>query len=102
MDRLEQLQKLAAMSPDDPLAHYAVGLELIQREQWPDAVGAFDRALAADGQYSAAYYHKARAQIRGGEHGAAKETLASGIRVAGEAGDWKTRSEMEQLLETIA
>lgn len=101
MTRLEQLQRLAEASPNDPLAHYAIGLELINQERWGDAVAAFRRSLDVDANYSAAYYHMARAQIKAGESAAAAETLRKGMQVAKARGDWKTEAEMRDLLDTI-
>jgi tetratricopeptide (TPR) repeat protein len=102
MTRLEQLQKLAAQSPDDPLAHYAVGLEHFNLARYPEAVGAFEKALAADPKYVAAYYHKARAEIRAAQQPTARETLTAGIEAAKAAGDAKTAREMKELLDTIS
>lgn len=100
MSRLEQLRKLAALQPDDPMTHYGVGLECINLEQWDDAIAAFARALEADGSYSAAYYHKGRAEISAGRVDAARETLTRGMESARNAGDWKTEGEMRELLES--
>jgi len=101
VDRLEQLRKLAEISPDDPMAHYAIGLELIQQERWTEAVTAFDQAISADENYSAAYYHKGRALIKANESTAAQETLTKGIEVATAVGDMKTVSEMTELRALI-
>jgi len=101
MSRLEQLLKLAAACPEDPLTHYAVGLEYMNRQQWAEAVAAFERALAIDSQYTAAYYHKARAEIRWGRRESAKQTLAVGMACASAKGDLKTEREMRELLETL-
>jgi tetratricopeptide (TPR) repeat protein len=102
MSRLEQLQKLAAVSPDDPMAHYAVGLELNNQERWEEAIAAFDAALQADENYSAAYFHQGKAQIKAHQPDAARETLTKGIEVANGAGDWKTAREMTELRDMIA
>ena len=95
--RLEQLLKLAQATPDDPLAHYAAGLELCHLERWDEAVAAFDRALAANASYSAAYFHKGKAQLKAGQGAAARATLDAGIVVAQKAGDMKTVKEMTEL-----
>ncbi len=102
MTRLEKLQKLAAATPQDPLAHFAIGLEHLNLEQYPQAVAAFAQALAVDSRYVAGYYHKARAEIRAGQHEAAQRTLQAGIDVAQAAGDAKTVREMKELLVTIS
>lgn len=101
MTRLEQLQKLASVTRDDPMPHYAVGLELAQQERWSEAVQAFQQALRINENYSAALYHMARAQIKAGAHADAVETLRRGMTVAHAAGDWKTEAEMRDLLDTI-
>ena len=99
--RLEQLRKLTETAPDDPLTHYAIGLEYINLKQWTNAVAAFERTLKIDNKYTAAYYHKARAEIRADQRPAAKATLAAGIECAEASGDMKTAREMRELLETI-
>lgn len=102
MSRLEQLKKLADMMPADPLSHYGLALEHMNLQQWDAAREAFARTLACDAGYSAAYYHKARAEIAAGLPEDARVTLASGMEVAKAKGDWKTQNEMQELLETIA
>lgn len=101
MSRLDQLLKLAKSAPDDPLSHYAVGLEYFNLERWDDAGAAFQRTLQIDGKYTAAYYHKARAEIRADRREAARATLAAGIECAKAKGDLKTEREMRELLVTI-
>jgi tetratricopeptide (TPR) repeat protein len=99
--RLEQLRKLVETAPDDPLSHYAIGLEYFNLKQWDDARAAFEKTLAVDGEYTAAYYHKARAEIRAGQRAAARATLAAGIKCAQAKGDVKTEREMRELRDTI-
>jgi tetratricopeptide (TPR) repeat protein len=101
MSRLDQLQKLADLSPDDPMAQYAVGLELNNQERWEEAVPAFDRAIKADPNYSAAYFHKGKAQIKAGDTDGAIDTLNTGADVAQKAGDWKTAREMTELRDMV-
>lgn len=101
MTRLEQLLKLAETSPDDPLTHYAVALEYFNQERWDDARLSFERTIETDAKYTAAYYHKARAEVRAGLRDQAKSTLDAGMRCARENGDRKTEREMQELLETI-
>lgn len=101
MSRLERLLRLTTIAPSDPMTHYGLGLEYIHLGRWSDAVAAFDTALAADPNYSAAYYHKARAQISAGLPADARATLTAGMDVAHAAGDWHTHAEMSALLDTI-
>jgi len=101
MTRLEQLLKLAESSPDDPLTHYAVALEYFNQERWEDSLHAFEKTLETDAKYTAAYYHKARAEIRAGKRVDARTTLDAGMKCARDNGDMKTEREMQELLETI-
>lgn len=102
MSRVEQLRKLIAMDPNDPMSHYGLGLEFINQQRWDEAIVAFDDALRVDANYSSAYYHKARAQIAAGRVDRARETLSAGMAVAQAKGDWHTRGEMNELLESLA
>jgi tetratricopeptide (TPR) repeat protein len=101
MSRLERLKKLAEISGDDPLTFYGLGLEYINLQQWEEAVGAFSRAIGIDSKYSAAYYHKARAEIGAGRTADARATLEAGMQVARSTGDWHTEGEMRSLAETL-
>lgn len=83
------------------MGHYGVGLELIQLQRWAEAVEAFGQAISADSNYSAAYYHQARAQIANSDPDGARATLTTGIEVAKNVGDMKTVNEMMELQETI-
>ncbi|MCC6357544.1 MAG: tetratricopeptide repeat protein [Phycisphaerales bacterium] len=101
MTRLEKLRKLVQIDPTDPLSHYGVGLECLNQSLVDEAIAAFDGAIHANANYSAAYYHKARAQIAAGRNDDARATLDAGMKVAKAAGDWHTQTEMASLLETI-
>jgi tetratricopeptide (TPR) repeat protein len=101
MSRLAQLQKLAQLAPNDPLTHYGLGLECMNLQDWPAAIAAFAAAIRVDAGYSAAYYHKARAELAAGLAAEARASLEAGLAVAKTKGDWKTQNEMRELLESI-
>lgn len=101
MTRLEQLRQLAESQPDDSLCRYSLGLEYINLERWDEAITECAKALELEQGFSAAYFHKARAEIGGGYHDAARATLTVGIEVATTAGDQKTAGEMRELLDSI-
>jgi tetratricopeptide (TPR) repeat protein len=102
MSRLDQLRKLAESQPDDALAQYGVGLECMQLERWEEAIAAFQRTLGLDLDYSAAYFQKARAEVKLGRRAAAAATLQAGIAAANAKGEAHTANEMKKMLETLA
>ncbi len=101
MSRIEQLRKLAQIEPDDPLAHYGLALEWVNLQDWEQAILSFGETLRLDPKYTAAYYHKARAEIGAGLGQDARGTLERGIQAANAAGDEKTAREMGELRDTI-
>lgn len=101
MTRLEKLLRLVETSPEDPLPHYAVALEYFNQERFDAAISAFERALGLDADFTAAYYHKARAEIRADRKDAARATLTAGLEVARRRGDRKTEREMGELFEAV-
>ncbi len=102
MSRLEQLRQLVAAQPHDPFTHYGVGLECAQLERWEEALTAFDETLRLDRQYSAAYFQKARVELKLGRREAAAETLTAGIAVATANGETHTVSKMQEMLESMS
>jgi tetratricopeptide (TPR) repeat protein len=101
MSRLEQLRKLAAAQPADPFTHYGIALECVQLERWEEALAAFEQTLAIDHAYAAAYFQKARTELKLGRRQAAAVTLQAGVQVAAAQGDTHTVSKMKELLETL-
>lgn len=101
MSRLEQLKKLVADAGQDPLPHYALGLEYTNLERWQEALAAFEAALKVDGRYAAGYYQKARAQLKLGQPEAARAALRTGLEVADATRDARTVAETRKLLDTI-
>jgi len=101
MSRLEQLQKLADAQPADPFARYGVGLECAQLERWEEALEAFERTLALDRKYVAAYYQKAQAELKLGRRAESTATLKAGIAVATERDEMHAVSEMKKMIEAL-
>jgi tetratricopeptide (TPR) repeat protein len=102
MSRLDQLRKLAAAEPNDPLAHYGVGLECMNLERWEEARTAFEQTLAIDANYTAAQFQKARAELKLGQRQAAAATLHAGLALATSKGETHAADEMRKMLEALA
>lgn len=102
MTRLDQLRKLAAAEPNDPLAHYGIGLECLNLQRWEDARTAFAHTLTIDPKYTAAFLQKARAELKLGAREAAAETLRAGVALAAAKGETHAADEMRKMLEALA
>ena len=100
MTRIEKLRKLAAAEPNDPFVHYGLGIELVNLEDWPAALAAFERVLALDTAYAGAHLSKAKVEFRLGRADAARETLSAGIAVAERRGDTHAADLLRELLST--
>lgn len=100
--RLEQLRQLAAASPDDPLTQYGLALEYMSLERWDEAIAAFDQTLRIDPRYAAAYFQKARAQLRQGRRVEAARTLEAGMAAAEANGDAHAAAEMRKMREALS
>ena len=66
-----------------------------------EALAAFDQTMKIDSHYVAAWFQRARAQVKLGRKGEAAETLRSGIGHAEARGDRHSADEMRKLLETL-
>lgn len=102
MSRLDQLRKLAALEPKDPLTHYGLGLECMNLERWDEARTAFEHTLAIDPNYTAALFQKARVELKLGQRDAATATLRAGVTLATSKGETHAADEMRKMLEALA
>jgi Tfp pilus assembly protein PilF len=100
--RLDELKKLVTLQPNDAMLHYGLALEYAKLERPDEAIAEFQRAIELDGQFVAAYHHKARTEISAGRRAAARATLAAGIAVAKAAGDAHLQQKMNELLDAMA
>lgn len=101
MPSMQQLEKLLAADPGDPFVLYAMAIELAKQGKHEDAIGYFDRCLAADSLYCYAYFHKARSLEALGRHADLKAALTAGVAAAKEAGDGKALSEISGYLASV-
>lgn len=100
-DRLDQLRKLHAASPDDAFLTYGIALELAKAGQPREAVDWLDRTLANDPSYHYAFFQKGKALSELGEEEQAMATLRAGIERATADGDAKAAGELRDLLMMI-
>lgn len=95
--RLEQLNKLLALDPNDTFVLYGLAQEHSRAGHHDDAVAFYRRCLAIDPAYCYAYYHMAKSLAAAGQLAEARRTVSDGIRAASLAGDGKATGELSTL-----
>lgn len=98
--RMEKLEALLAIDPDDVLLRYSLAMEHASAGNDAAAVQSF-RDLNAASPYVPAYHMAGQALTRLGQVDEACAMLRDGIRVAKETGDTHALGEMEGLLSSI-
>jgi len=99
--RIEQIRKMLEAEPSDVLLNYALALELFNAGQHDEAIEQFDKVIALDPNYSAAYMQKARSLIGLHRQAEARTVLEKGIQMAVAAGDAHAQEKMEELLRAL-
>lgn len=101
LTRLEKLQGMLQDSPDDVFLNYALAMEYVSGARKDDALAAFRRVLALDGQHSAAWFQLAQMQAQLGDFAGARESAARGVAAAKAQGDQHAAEEIGGFLESI-
>ncbi len=96
-ERLEKLQKLYEMDPNDAFVTYGIAMELINNEQHEQALDWLDKTLDVDASYLYAYFQKAKVLHGLGQSELARSVVKEGIDKAQAAGDQKAFSELNDL-----
>jgi superkiller protein 3 len=96
--RAERLRGLLEREPDDATSWFSLGRTLQELARPEDAAQAFERALAIDAGYTAAYRDLGRARIEAGDAQGALEPLETAARLASENGDLQTGNEARVFL----
>lgn len=101
MSRLEKLQAMLAKEPNDLFLNFSVAMELAKTERHAECLDQFDRVIALDPNYVAAYFHRGQTLLALRRPQEAKEALLAGIAAAGRCGDHHAKSQMEQLVAAL-
>ncbi|MBX3729319.1 MAG: tetratricopeptide repeat protein [Candidatus Sumerlaeia bacterium] len=106
MDREEKIARLEALlaieaEANDPLTHFLLGREYLEAGRAADAVRAFERCVALNPQYTAAYRFLGDSHRKAGDAAHARETYQLGIGVAEQTGDLQAGREMQALLARL-
>lgn len=101
MDRIDQLRKFIAASPDDAFPRYALALELKSKGEAAAAAAEMEELLRRKPDYLAAYLQLGMLLQALGKAEAAREALVRGQSVAQKQGNTHTLSELTQALESL-
>ncbi len=100
-DRIQQLEELLKMQPDDALLQYSLGLEYLKGGDPERAIPPLREAIRLQGDYSAAYRELGKALAQAGFTDEATQTYRQGIEIANGRGDLQTAKEMQVFLRRI-
>jgi thioredoxin-like negative regulator of GroEL len=101
MDRIEQLRKFIAASPDDPFPRYALALELKGKGDAGTAASELKQLLQRKPDYLAAYLQLGMVLQTLERPDEARDALVRGQDVARRQGNTHTLSELTQALEIL-
>ncbi len=101
VDRIQQLNEMLVEDPNDPFLHYALGLELAKKQNYQQAMSAFQAVITLDENYVAAYYQLGIVFIEIDIVDVARTYIQKGIEKAILKKDMKAKGELEELLEGI-
>lgn len=102
MNRLAELKKMLAVDPADSFLRYAVAMEYQKAGDLDQAIEEFQRLLARDPAYVAAYFMCGRALRDRGDKPAAHQLWIKGIAKAREIGDQHAATEMSEEMSSLA
>ena len=101
MDRIDQLRKFVAASPDDPFPRYALALELKGKGDVAGAAGELEELLRRKPDYLAAYLQLGMLLSVLERVDEERSALVRGQEVARRQMNSHTLSELTQALETL-
>lgn len=101
MDKIAGLKEILALDPRNSFARYGIAMELTNRGEIAAALAEFDTLLAADPDYTAAYFMSAQTLAAAGKKAEAIERLKAGIGCAARSGNSHALSEMQGMLDEL-
>jgi tetratricopeptide (TPR) repeat protein len=100
--RLALLRELAAADPGDATAQFLLGRELLAAHEAAEAARAFEAAVRAQPDYTAAYRQWGGALEASSRFDDAARAYRAGVDVAKRTGDVQSGKEMAALLKRLA
>ena len=100
-NRLEVLKTLVAQNPNDSFSRYGLAMEYANTGDLQQAVEEYRGLLAANPNYSAAYYHAGQALEKLGRREEARAIYQRGIEATTRIGDLHARSEIQAAFDLL-
>jgi tetratricopeptide (TPR) repeat protein len=97
-DQIAHWRKMATDDPENDLAHYRLGQELMKAGQYEEAVRSFQRTLEISPEFSRVFQLLGDCLIKLNRRDEAVQVLRQGYEVANERGDYMPRDEMARML----
>ena len=99
--RLETLKGLVEQQPGESFLRYGLAMEYRNAGELESAMEQFRTLLAANPDYSAAYFHGGQTLERLGKIDEARALYQEGIEVTTRKGDLHTRDELRAALDML-
>lgn len=99
--KITQLKKLLDLDPNDETGYFMLGKLYLDNKQYTEGAEAFEKAIALNGDYSAAYRHAGDCYRLAEQTEKAREVYNKGIDVAQKRGDLQTAKEMQVYLRKL-
>jgi predicted Zn-dependent protease len=101
MDKITTLKEILAQDPGNAFARYGLAMELASRGEIAESLTEFDALIAANPDYTAAYFMSAQTLANVGRTAEAIERLHGGIASATRTGNRHALSEMQAMLDEL-
>jgi len=100
--RLDSLKRMVEQNPGDSFLRYGLAMEYRNGGDLERAAGEFRALVAANPDYTAAYYQGGQTLERLGRVEEAREMYREGVAAATRKGDHHARSEMQAALDLLS
>lgn len=101
-ERIALFREVLALDPEDGVANFGLGKILLDRGSFAEAAPLFEKAIAAQPDYSMAFRHLAACLVALGRRDEARGVLDRGIAAATVRGDLIPKRDMTRMLEGLA
>lgn len=92
---------MVTAKPNDSFARYGLAMEYANSGDLENAIREYQALLAANPNYSAAYYHGGQTLEKLGRREDARALYRQGIEATTRVGDLHTRSEIQAALDSL-